>query len=230
MAGLRGGLRMRNMERGAAAVRTAFAALAGCSTAKYAIDDGREIDETRLANIRSCGQGGRARVPAIVGSATLHDPECETQWELPFDVATPYNRSSDEGVVWVRGLGVDERLTVVSAADICALKPRDKLMAAAARTSGGSNEPHDRLADQRDHGNLFVVALSEGRSQRVTPAAVCRGRVRLAPPSLPRVQDDHREMSVNMLEGIDSAPSDLCHGHAADTVQGARGRTFGRSK
>ena len=71
------------------------------------VDDGRAVNEELLGNIRSYGAGERALRPAIARSAELKDPDCATQWELPFSVATSYNWNKDDRVAWVRALGVD---------------------------------------------------------------------------------------------------------------------------
>ena len=82
--------------------------LAACAGPKYTVDDGRKVDEVLLGNIRSYGSAERA-----MRGATLKDPDCSTQWELPFSVESSDKLSADARVAWVRALGVDERLTVV---------------------------------------------------------------------------------------------------------------------
>jgi len=101
--------------------------LGACAAPKYTVDDGRKVNETLLGHIRNFGAGEQALRPAIARSAALKDPDCDTQWELPFSVATSYQQSEDDRVAWVRGLGVDERITVVGAAPDSAFRLGDKM-------------------------------------------------------------------------------------------------------
>jgi len=174
--------------------------LAACAGPQYTVDDGRKVNEVLLGNIRAFGAGEKALRPAIVRSATLKDPDCDTQWELPFSVATSYEMNADDRVAWVRALGVDERLTVVGAAPDSPLKLRDKIKEIDGYSRDNSNNMLERLADLRDRGRAFELKLSTGASARVTPVQVCRGYTRLAPPASPLVQDYHWLMSVHPLE------------------------------
>ncbi|MCV2353611.1 hypothetical protein LNV09_05480 [Paucibacter sp. B2R-40] len=174
--------------------------LAACAAPKYTVDDGRKVDESLLANIRAYGSGEQSLRPAIVRSATLKDPKCDRQWELPFAVATSYGWAENDRVAWVRGLNVDERLTVVAAAPNSTLNPGDKLLAVAGKSDKDSETLLSLLADARDAGKPFFVTLSGGASRAITPFEVCRGYARLAPPNTPEVQDYHWLLSMHSLE------------------------------
>jgi hypothetical protein len=175
------------------------ALLTACAAPKYTVDDGRKVDETLLANIRTFGQGEQVLRPAIARSSTLHDTACDTQWELPFSVATSDKWSEDDRVAWVRGLGVDERLTVVATAPGSPLKLRDRIK----EVNGSSSDAQsmlEALASRRDDGRPFHVTLFSGKKVKVEPFKVCRGYARLAPPNAPKSQDYHWLMSVHPLE------------------------------
>lgn len=174
--------------------------LSACSGPKYTIDDGRKVNEELLTNITALGAGEHAVRGAIVRTATLKDPECSTQWELPFAITSSYDWSKDDRVAWVRGLGVDERLTVIGAAPDGPLQLRDKIV----EIDGYSRENTEKmlleLVDLRDSGKPFDVKLSTGKKVRITPIEVCRGYTRLAAPNTPKAQDYHWLMSIHPLE------------------------------
>ncbi|WP_310387027.1 hypothetical protein [Roseateles sp.] len=174
--------------------------LTACAAPKYTVDDGRKVDESLLANIRAYGNGEQSLRPAIVRSAMLKDATCDHQWELPFAVATSYGWADNDRVAWVRGLNVDERLTVVAAAPNSPLNPGDKLLAVAGQKDQDSERLLATLADARDAGKPFSVTLSSGASRTVNPFEVCRGYARLAPPNTPEVQDYHWLLSLHSLE------------------------------
>jgi hypothetical protein len=177
--------------------------LAACASGpKYTVDDGRQVNQELLGHIRTYGAGERALRPAIVRSAALRDAECDTQWELPFSVATSYDASADDRVAWVRALGVDERLTVVAAAPGSPLQPRDKIQEIASYSRENTEQMMLELADRRDAGLAFDVKLSNGKVVRVTPFKVCRGYTRLAPPNRPETQDYHWLLSAHPLEVV----------------------------
>lgn len=176
------------------------AGLVGCSSVKYTVDDGRPVNETLLGNIRLLGQGERTLRPAIVRTGQLNDPDCSTQWELPFGVATSYEWDETDRVAWVRALQVDERLSVISAARGCGLDYGDKLVEVDGYSKKDSNKMLVRLASLRDSGEPFPVKTASGREVTVTPFKVCRGYARLAPPSQPAFQDFHWLMSTHPLE------------------------------
>ena len=175
--------------------------LGACAGPKYTVDDGRKVDETLLANIRTFGSGERALRPAIARSAGLKDKDCDKQWELPFSVATSYDMAQDDRVAWVRALGVDERLTVVGADPKSPLQPRDKIALV-----GGNYATEDAqkmllgLVELRDYGRPFQVVLATGKAIQITPFEVCRGYTRLAPANLPKSQDYHWLLSMHPLE------------------------------
>lgn len=174
--------------------------LTACAAPKYTVDDGRPVNEVLLGNIRTYGAGESAIRPAIARSAALNDPACDTQWELPFSVATSDEWSADDRVAWVRGLGVDERLTVVGVAPGTELQLRDKIKAIAGYSRDSSEKMLNALAERRDAGVPFDLLLARGKNVRVTPFKVCRGYTRLAPVSSPQAQDYHWLLSVHPLE------------------------------
>lgn len=174
--------------------------LAGCASTQFTVDDGRKVNEELLGHIRTYGAGESALRPAIARTAALKHPECDTQWELPFSVATSYDWSADDRVAWVRALGVDERLTVVATAVPSPLRLRDKITEIAGYSAQNAEKMMLALAERRDAGLPFPVKLANGESTRVTPFKVCRGYTRLAPPNSPQAQDYHWLLSVHPLE------------------------------
>ena len=174
--------------------------LTACAGPKYTVDDGRKVNEELLGHIRTYGLGEKIIRPAIVRSAALQDPQCDTQWELPFSVATSYDANEDDRVAWVRGLGVDERLTVVGTSPDSPLQLGDKI-----EQIGGFNLKNTEkmlllLAEQRDSGYPFEVKLATKKSVKIKPLKVCRGYTRLAPPNRPKTQDYHWLLSIHPLE------------------------------
>ena len=176
--------------------------LCACAAPKYTVDDGRKVDEKLLGDIRTLGMGEQVLRPAIFRSSALKDPDCDKQWELPFSVNTSYNWSDDDKVAWVRGLGVDERLTVIGVDADAGVHLRDKLVAIAGYKSENADKMMAELADRRDAGKPFRIDLSSGKSVRVTPFEVCRGYTRLAPPNAPQSQDYHWLMSMHPLQVV----------------------------
>jgi len=174
--------------------------LTACAAPKYTVDDGRKVDETLLGHIRSYGAGEQALRPAISRSAALQDPECETQWELQFSVASSDAWSADDRVAWLRGLGVDERLTVVGVANNAPVQLRDKLQEIDGYSRDDAEKMLLELVDRRDARRPFDVKLSTGKVVRIEPFKVCRGYTRLAPPNSPQTQDYHWLLSVHPLE------------------------------
>ena len=174
--------------------------LAACAGQKYTVDDGRAVNEELLRHIRSFGAGEKVLRPAIARSATLEDPECDRQWELPFSVATSYDWSEDDRVAWVRALGVDERLTVIGITPDSPLKLGDKIRSFDNYQSNNSEDMLTRLAALRDRGFPINVGLANGSIVKITPFKACRGYTRLAPPGSPKAQDYHWLMSVHPLE------------------------------
>lgn len=174
--------------------------LAACSAPKYTVDDGRKIDEVLLANIRNYGSGEKAIRSGIGRTSALKDPDCDTQWELPFSVESSYRKSDNDKVAWVRALGVDERLTVVGSASGSPLKVGDKIQEVDGYGKEDTEKMALKLADKRDSGKPFKVKLFDGNTVRVTPLKVCRGYARLAPPTTPKLQDYHWLLTVHPLE------------------------------
>lgn len=182
--------------------------LAACAGPQYTIDDGRKVNEELLGHIRNYGAGEKALRPAIARSATLKDPDCDTQWELPFSVTTSYDMEPDDRVAWVRGLGVDERLTVVGATPDSPLQPLDKIKSIAGYSKENSVKMALELAERRDAGKPFDIQLSSGKSGRIVPFEVCRGYTRLAPPNSPQAQDYHWKGSMHPIEVAQVSLSD----------------------
>jgi len=174
--------------------------LAACAGPKYTVDDGRKVNEELLGHIRSYGVGEKALRPAIARTAALKDPDCDTQWELPFSVTTSYDMAEDDRVAWVRGLGVDERLTVVATAPDSPLQVRDKIQDIAGYSKENTVKMALELAERRDSGKPFDIKLSTGKTLRVVPFSVCRGYTRLAPPNSPQAQDYHWKGSMHPIE------------------------------
>jgi hypothetical protein len=179
---------------------TVSVSLVACAAPKYTVDDGRKVNEVLLGNIRTLGAGEQALRPAITRSAGLKDADCDTQWELPFSVATSYDWSADDRVAWVRALGVDERLTVIGTAPQAGLKLGDKLQDIAGYQHDNAQKMLLELAERRDAGSPFDVTLSSAKKLRITPFKVCRGYTRLAPPNTPKAQDYHWLLSLHPLE------------------------------
>lgn len=194
--------------------------LAACAGPKYTVDDGRKVNQVLLDNIRSYGDGEKAMRLAIQRAAQLRDPDCSTQWELPFSVESSYQLSDDDRVAWVRALGVDERLTVVGAASSSTLKVGDKIREIDGYARENSEKMMLELADKRDSGKPFDVKLHSGATLRVTPFNICRGYARLAPPATPLAQDYHWLLTVHPLE---VAKVDLSNDEALWAVLWAEG-------
>lgn len=174
--------------------------LSACAGVKYTVDDGRKVDEALLANIRAYGTVEQRLRPAIVRSAELNDPSCDRQWELPFALATSYGWPENDRVAWVRGLDVDERLTVVATSPRSPLHLGEKLVLIDGERNEDSTRLLNTLANRRDAGRPFEVALLSGKVVPVVPFQVCRGYARLAPPNLPQTQDYHWLMSLHSLQ------------------------------
>ena len=186
----------------------AIGLLTACAGPKFTVDDGRPVNEELLGHIRTYGAGEKALRPAIARTAALKDPDCDTQWELPFSVATSYDWSADDRVAWVRGLGVDERMTVVGAAPDSPFQLRDKIQAIAGYSRENTEKMLLELAERRDAGRPFEIKLSSGKTESVVPFEVCRGYTRLAPPNSPKTQDYHWLLSAHPLEVAQASLSD----------------------
>ncbi len=176
------------------------ALLGGCAAPKFTVDDGRTVDPVLLENIRLFGQAEQALRPAIARSAQLQDKDCDKQWELPIAVATSQNWEEDDRVAWVRGLGVDERLTVVAAAADAPLRIGERLVDIDGEDSDEAQDLLVELGRLRERGKPFPVTTSDGKTVQLQPFKVCRGYTRLAPPNTPDLQDYHWLMSYHPLE------------------------------
>lgn len=175
-------------------------ALSGCSTAPYTVDDGRKVDERLLNNIRLLGEGERKLRPAILRAAQLQDPDCSTQWELPFSVATSYDLKEDDKVAWVRALQVDERLSVIGVGLDSKFSVGDKLIELDGYKNKDSAKMLKKLGELREAGAPFLVRTALGKQLLVTPVKLCRGYARLASPDNPAAQDYHWLASTHPLE------------------------------
>lgn len=175
--------------------------LSACSSTSYTIDDGRKVNPQLLSNIKLYGQGERLIRPAIVRSSGMNDKDCAKRWELPFSVASSYLvPDKTDRVAWVRGLNVDERLTVVGAAAACGLEVGDKLTSLDDYHTDDVEKMLKKLEALREDGSPFPVVTAKGRTVTITPVQVCRGLIRLAPPTEPYSQSFHWEKIVYPLE------------------------------
>ncbi len=192
--------RVPQVRSGRALCLVAAALLAACAGPRYTVDDGRAVNPELLKQIEHYGLGERSIRPAIAKSATLKDRDCDKQWELPFSVSTSQGWEENDRVAWVRALKVDERLTVVGAAENSPLKPGDKIVDIDGEDSEDTVEMLEELATLRDKGRPFPVKTAAGKKVIIKPFEVCRGYVRLAPPTTPSLQDYHWLMSYHPLE------------------------------
>lgn len=182
--------------------------LAGCASGpKYTIDDGRPVNEALLQQIRNYGDAERVVRPAIARSASLADPECDKQWELPFSVASAEAWAKDDRVAWVRALGVDERLTVIAATPQSPVR-NGQHIERVGREGGGAEDLLVALAERRDAGVPFNITVTGGRAVQVQPFQVCRGYTRFAPPSTPKLQEYHWLMTLHPAEVVQARPTD----------------------
>lgn len=185
-----------------------LALLGGCASGpRFAVDDGRKVDEQLLAGMKAYGAGERLIRPAIARSAQLHDNDCDKQWELPFAVATSAGWSADDKVAWVRALQVDERLTVIATTADSPVPLGVRLNSVAGRASDDGEQLLAWLAEARDAGQPFQVGTVGGKPAPVRPFQVCRGYTRFAPPNTPRLQDYHWLLSLHPLEVIQAEPT-----------------------
>lgn len=173
--------------------------LSGCAATVYTVDDGSPVDETLLADIRTYGRGQQLLRPNIVRTAQLRDKDCSTQYELPFAVASSYDLPKMKKIAWVRGLGVDERLTVIAAAPDAGLALGDHIEAVGGYKRDNSAKMIEELISLRDDGRPFSVKLAGGKSVPVTPVEVCRGHVDLAAPEAQLPQEYHWLHSTHPL-------------------------------
>ncbi|MGV3741800.1 MAG: hypothetical protein ACO1NO_05785 [Burkholderiaceae bacterium] len=168
-----------------------FAALlTGCAAPSYTTDDGSPVDEKLLSTIKLYGKGEQAIRPQIVKSAQLKDEDCSKQYDLPFAVATSHKLEHMQKIAWVRGLQVDERLTVISADESTGLKPGDKIE----KIDGDDDDADElleELAELKEDGDEFDITLSDGRTIHIKPVEVCRGLVEISTPDMPEAQDFH---------------------------------------
>ncbi len=171
-----------------------------CSTVQYTVDDGRQISEQRLERIRTFGKGQQALREAVVRSTPATASGCETDWELPIAVASSDELPGIDRVAWVRTLKVDERATVIASTADSGLDLGDRLVEIDGYRSNSGRQMVEALADRRDAGRPFEVKTASGRSVRITPIRVCRGRAQVAAPVKPDAQDYHWTYSLHPQE------------------------------
>lgn len=172
--------------------------LAGCGTT-YTVDDGSAVDEKLLANIRTYGKGQQALRPSIVKSAELKDKDCSTQYELPFVTASSYDLPKQKKIAWVRGLRVDERLTVIAATRESGLQLGEHIEKVDGYSKADTRKMLEELNSLRDSGDPFKVTLAGGRDVLIKPVEVCRGRVLVAAPEAEVPQEYHWLQSTHPL-------------------------------
>lgn len=172
--------------------------LAGCGTT-YTVDDGSPVDEKLLARIRSYGKGQQMLRPSIVKTAELKDKDCSTQYELPFVTASSYDLPKEKKIAWVRGLRVDERLTVIAATRESGLMPGDHITEVDGYSKTDTVKMLNELNSLRDGGRKFKLKLADGNTIPVTPVEVCRGHVNLAEPEATELQSYHWLQSTHPL-------------------------------
>lgn len=195
------GTALRTLKRFVAALSAA--SLAACSTS-YTVDDGRKVNEKLLAQVRTYTEGEQALRPAIVKSAELHDKDCSTQWELPFETISTYAYSEDDRVAWVRASGFDEHMRVLAASPAVELRPGDIIEEIDGYDSSNAKKMTEKLVAKRDHGKPFTVKLSTGRVVPVKPLEVCRGHVALALPGKNADKQDYHWLYSQHPEEIAS--------------------------
>ncbi|OWW18347.1 hypothetical protein AYR66_02565 [Noviherbaspirillum denitrificans] len=194
--------------------------VSGCAAPVYTVDDGSQVDETLLAEIRAFGKGHQVLRPGIVRSAALKDKDCDKQWELPFVVATSYDLPKEKKIAWVRGLSVDERLSVIAASENTDLSVGDKIEEIDGYKKENTVKMHAELMDRRDSGRPFTMRLASGKAVKVNPVEVCRGRVLIAAPENAAAQDFHWLQSTHSLSLLDN---DLTPDEALWTVLWTQG-------
>jgi len=171
--------------------------LAGCGSPVYTVDDGSKVDERLYKTVSAYGAGEQVIRPAIVRSATLKDPDCSKQWELPFAVATSYDLDKEKRIAWVRAWQVDERLSVIAATKESGLAVGDKIDRLDGYHRDNTVKMMERLIELREDGDPFPVTLSTGKVVQITPVEVCRGHVQITSPESPDAQDYHWRYSTH---------------------------------
>lgn len=175
------------------------AMLAGCAAPVYTTDDGSEVDEKLLSSIRQYGKAEQTVRPQIIKTAELKDPDCSTQWELPFSVATSYDKPQMDKIAWVRGIGVDERLTVISVAKGVGLELGEKIKELDGYHSEDAEDMLEELAELREDGDPFEVVTSTGKKVLINPVEICRGYFQITNPYALDAQEYHWLQSTHPL-------------------------------
>ena len=186
-------------------VKYAFLILAalfinGCASSNYTVDDGSPVDEKLLAGIRTFGKGHQLLRPHIIKSADLKDKDCDKQYELPFVAVSSYDLPKEKKIAWVRGLGVDERLTVIAATPESGLMPGEHIEKIDGYSKEDTAKMLARLYDLRDDGDPFDMQMASGRTVKINPVEVCRGHVDIAAPDYDGPQSYHWLRSEHPLQ------------------------------
>lgn len=182
-----------NMKRlGGGFILAVTVLLTGCAGPKYTVDDGSAVDEKLLSTIKTYGKASQIIRPAVVKTAELKDEGCSTDYELPFAVADSYDLPHMDKIAWVRGLGVDERLTVISVGDpATGLTVGDKIEELDGYSRENTEKMRIELEELRDDGDDFEMKLAGGKKVKIKPLKVCRGLAQIAAAYKPEVQDYH---------------------------------------
>jgi hypothetical protein len=176
-------------------------ALAGCGSAKLLVDDGRKLDDKVLGEVRSYGAAATSLRPAVARAGALADPQCDTQYELPFEVSSSsFFKDEDLKMAMIRELGVNELLTVLAADPSTGLAAGETISEVRGYKSAHTLKLVTELYEARDQGKPFKIRLSSGREVAIAPFKVCRGRVFVAAPGKGAQQTYHWTGSVHPLE------------------------------
>jgi len=149
--------------------------LAGCATT-YTVDDGRKLDEALTTQVRNFVDGEQAIRPAIVASASLHDPDCSKMYALPFEATTSYiEKDANTRVALVRVAGIDEHLRVVATSPGFPVQPGAIIAELDGYKSDNAMKMIKELNSLREDGKPFDLKTAAGQSLTVTPFQICRG-------------------------------------------------------
>jgi hypothetical protein len=183
----------------ATAVTVVTLLLSACSTPKYTVDDGRQIDPVLLGNLNAYKTGQAMLRSAASRASALRDPECDKQWQYPIVFASSLGLEENDRVAWVRVAGVDERLTVLASAT-AKLAPGDKIVRINNSSAIDPKVALESLGRMQEQGASFTAHTHNGKTAEVVPFEVCRGNADMALPAAPLVQDYHWLKSIHPLE------------------------------
>jgi hypothetical protein len=193
---------VRNHRLSKSALHVALAlALTGCGSAKLLVDDGRKLDDKVLGEVRTYGAAATSLRPAVARAGVLADPQCDTQYDLPFEASSSYFfKDENLKMAMVRELGVNELLTVLAADPSAGLAVGETISEVRGYQSAHTGKLVTELYEARDRGKPFKIRLSSGREVAITPFKVCRGRMFVAAPGKGAQQNYHWTGSVHPLE------------------------------